>query len=237
MSFGNDDEMHEIQLFCAALISSLQVEQAGHEELTGPHVARWVNKRCRLLNVCLPSSSSGKPRSVGGSERVQLSGVFNVRKGKLALPVNRWSKRQVTLCGTCLIVSSVKHAHTGKMHILPLIGGKVLARSLARSLLKRALGGFLGSDLDGLAGSVQTRFLYVVQRCLVETPALYRAEFNRWLVISNIQAADRWSLHGEQLKTAANARLPLSIRTFIEVCIQIHIYTLNHTHAGIFMYS
>uniref|UniRef100_A0A671WFH7 PH domain leucine-rich repeat-containing protein phosphatase 1-like n=1 Tax=Sparus aurata TaxID=8175 RepID=A0A671WFH7_SPAAU len=67
----------------------------------------------------------GKPRSVGGSERVQLSGVFNVRKGKLALPVNRWSKRQVTLSGTCLIVSSVKHAHTGKMHILPLIGGKV----------------------------------------------------------------------------------------------------------------
>uniref|UniRef100_A0A669B0B7 PH domain and leucine rich repeat protein phosphatase 1 n=1 Tax=Oreochromis niloticus TaxID=8128 RepID=A0A669B0B7_ORENI len=60
-----------------------------------------------------------------GSERVQLSGVFNVRKGKLALPVNRWSKRQVTLSGTCLIVSSVKHAHTGKMHILPLIGGKV----------------------------------------------------------------------------------------------------------------
>lgn len=56
---------------------------------------------------------------------MQLSGVFNVRKGKLALPVNRWSKRQVTLSGTCLIVSSVKHAHTGKMHILPLIGGKV----------------------------------------------------------------------------------------------------------------
>uniref|UniRef100_A0A7N9AUS6 PH domain leucine-rich repeat protein phosphatase 1-like n=1 Tax=Mastacembelus armatus TaxID=205130 RepID=A0A7N9AUS6_9TELE len=54
-----------------------------------------------------------------------LSGVYNVRKGKLALPVNRWSKRQVTLSGTCLIVSSVKHAHTGKMHILPLIGGKV----------------------------------------------------------------------------------------------------------------
>lgn len=74
---------------------------------------------------CLIRFYFGKPRSVGGSERVQLSGVFNVRKGKLALPVNRWSKRQVTLCGTCLIVSSVKHAHTGKMHILPLIGGKV----------------------------------------------------------------------------------------------------------------
>lgn len=77
------------------------------------------------LNDKLGSLSAGKPRSIGGSERVQLSGVFNVRKGKLALPVNRWSKRQVTLSGTCLIVSSVKHAHTGKMHILPLIGGKV----------------------------------------------------------------------------------------------------------------
>ncbi|KAK7889868.1 hypothetical protein WMY93_025428 [Mugilogobius chulae] len=74
---------------------------------------------------CLIRFFFGKPRSVGGSERVQLSGVFNVRKGKLALPVNRWSKRQVMLSGTCLIVSSVKHAHTGKMHILPLIGGKV----------------------------------------------------------------------------------------------------------------
>ncbi|KAL6108454.1 phlpp1 [Pungitius sinensis] len=74
---------------------------------------------------CLIRFFFGKPRSVGGSERVQISGVFNVRKGKLALPVNRWSKRQVTLSGTCLIVSSVKHAHTGKMHILPLIGGKV----------------------------------------------------------------------------------------------------------------
>ncbi|XP_037105170.1 PH domain leucine-rich repeat-containing protein phosphatase 1-like [Syngnathus acus] len=67
----------------------------------------------------------GKPRSAGGSERVQLSGVFNVRKGKPVLPVNRWSKRQVTLSGTCLLVSSVKHAHTGKIHVLPLIGGKV----------------------------------------------------------------------------------------------------------------
>ncbi|XP_034438093.1 LOW QUALITY PROTEIN: PH domain leucine-rich repeat-containing protein phosphatase 1-like [Hippoglossus hippoglossus] len=74
---------------------------------------------------CLIRFYFGKPRSVGGSERVQLSGVFNVRKGKLALPVNRWSKRQVTAEETCLIVSSVKHAHTGKMHILPLIGGKV----------------------------------------------------------------------------------------------------------------
>ncbi|XP_010794535.1 PH domain leucine-rich repeat-containing protein phosphatase 1-like [Notothenia coriiceps] len=83
---------------------------------------------------CLIRFYFGKPRSVGGSERVQLSGVFNVRKGKLALPVNRWSRRQVTLSGTCLIVSSVKHAHTGKMHILPLIGGKGVMFCKLRSL-------------------------------------------------------------------------------------------------------
>lgn len=90
-------------------------------------ILRIINS---LNNRVLFFLSPGKPRSVGGSERVQLSGVFNVRKGKLALPVNRWSKRQVTLSGTCLIVSSVKHAHTGKMHILPLIGGKVLSQVL-----------------------------------------------------------------------------------------------------------
>ncbi|KAL2097267.1 hypothetical protein ACEWY4_006474 [Coilia grayii] len=66
-----------------------------------------------------------KPHSIESSERVQLSGTYNVRKGKLQLPVNRWSRRQVILCGTCLMVSSVKASHTGKMHILPLIGGKV----------------------------------------------------------------------------------------------------------------
>uniref|UniRef100_G3NLY2 PPM-type phosphatase domain-containing protein n=1 Tax=Gasterosteus aculeatus aculeatus TaxID=481459 RepID=G3NLY2_GASAC len=44
-------------------------------------------------------------------ERVQISEVFTCR--------------QVTLSETCLIVSSVKHAHTGKMHILPLIREKV----------------------------------------------------------------------------------------------------------------
>ncbi|XP_052465171.1 PH domain leucine-rich repeat-containing protein phosphatase 1 [Carassius gibelio] len=68
---------------------------------------------------------AGKPHSIESSERIQLSGTYNVRKGKLQLPVNRWSRRQVILCGTCLIVSSVKASHTGKMHILPLIGGKV----------------------------------------------------------------------------------------------------------------
>ncbi|XP_051553414.1 PH domain leucine-rich repeat-containing protein phosphatase 1-like [Myxocyprinus asiaticus] len=68
---------------------------------------------------------AGKPHSIESSERIQLSGTYNVRKGKLQLPVNRWSRRQVILCGTCLMVSSVKDSHTGKMHILPLIGGKV----------------------------------------------------------------------------------------------------------------
>lgn len=68
---------------------------------------------------------AGKPQSVESSERVQLSGTYNVRKGKLQLPVNRWTRRQVILCGTCLIVSSIKDSQTGKMHILPLIGGKV----------------------------------------------------------------------------------------------------------------
>uniref|UniRef100_A0A672M8N8 PH domain and leucine rich repeat protein phosphatase 1 n=1 Tax=Sinocyclocheilus grahami TaxID=75366 RepID=A0A672M8N8_SINGR len=65
---------------------------------------------------------AGKPCPL---HRIQLSGTYNVRKGKLQLPVNRWSRRQVILCGTCLMVSSVKASHTGKMHILPLIGGKV----------------------------------------------------------------------------------------------------------------
>lgn len=70
-------------------------------------------------------SVTGKPQSIENTERVQLSGTYNVRKGKLQLPVNRWTRRQVILCGTCLIVSSVKESQTGKMHILPLIGGKV----------------------------------------------------------------------------------------------------------------
>lgn len=76
----------------------------------------------QLLSVLM---CAGKPQSVESSERVQLSGTYNVRKGKLQLPVNRWTRRQVILCGTCLIVSSIKDSQTGKMHILPLIGGKV----------------------------------------------------------------------------------------------------------------
>uniref|UniRef100_A0A8B9HRW4 protein-serine/threonine phosphatase n=1 Tax=Astyanax mexicanus TaxID=7994 RepID=A0A8B9HRW4_ASTMX len=49
--------------------------------------------------------------------------VFSVRKGKTQL--HKWAERQVILCGTCLIVASVKDSLTGKMHILPLVGGKV----------------------------------------------------------------------------------------------------------------
>lgn len=74
---------------------------------------------------CLVRFYAGKPHSIDSSERVQLTGIFNVRKGKMQLPVNRWTRRQVILCGTCLIVSSVKDNHSGKMHVLPLIGGKV----------------------------------------------------------------------------------------------------------------
>ncbi|KAJ8276844.1 hypothetical protein GJAV_G00068540 [Gymnothorax javanicus] len=74
---------------------------------------------------CLIRFFAGKPHCIEGTERVQLSGTYNVRKGKMQLPVNRWSRRQVILCGTCLIVSSVKDSQTGKMHVLPLMGGKV----------------------------------------------------------------------------------------------------------------
>lgn len=56
-------------------------------------------------------------------ERTLLKGVFSVRKGKTQL--HKWAERQVILCGTSLIVASVKDSLTGKMHILPLVGGKV----------------------------------------------------------------------------------------------------------------
>lgn len=90
---------------------------------------------CRLVSLPIyfvsnplcgsPACPSGKPYNMASSERVQLSGTYNVRKGKLQLPVNRWSRRHVILCGTCLMVASIKAGHAGKMHILPLIGGKV----------------------------------------------------------------------------------------------------------------
>uniref|UniRef100_A0A674DY59 PH domain leucine-rich repeat-containing protein phosphatase 2 n=1 Tax=Salmo trutta TaxID=8032 RepID=A0A674DY59_SALTR len=53
----------------------------------------------------------------------QHNPVSDVRKGKTQL--HKWAERQVLLCGTCLIVASVKDSLTGKMHILPLVGGKV----------------------------------------------------------------------------------------------------------------
>jgi dissimilatory sulfite reductase (desulfoviridin) alpha/beta subunit len=48
------------------------------------------------------------------------------RKGKTQL--HKWAERQVILCGTCLTVASVKDREEGKMHILPLVGGKVRQR-------------------------------------------------------------------------------------------------------------
>ncbi|XP_014745004.1 PREDICTED: PH domain leucine-rich repeat-containing protein phosphatase 2 [Sturnus vulgaris] len=72
---------------------------------------------------CMIRFYSEKPCQVEQLDRVLLSGVYSVRKGKTQL--HKWAERSVTLCGTCLIVSSLKDSHAGKMHILPLIGGKV----------------------------------------------------------------------------------------------------------------
>ncbi|XP_077420365.1 PH domain leucine-rich repeat-containing protein phosphatase 2 [Vanacampus margaritifer] len=72
---------------------------------------------------CLIRFYSERPVNVDQQERTLLKGVFNVRKGKTQL--HKWAERQVILCGTCLIVASVKDSLTGKMHILPLVGGKV----------------------------------------------------------------------------------------------------------------
>ncbi|KAF2987943.1 hypothetical protein EK904_005148 [Melospiza melodia maxima] len=72
---------------------------------------------------CMIRFYSEKPCQVEQLDRILLSGVYNVRKGKTQL--HKWAERSVTLCGTCLIVSSVKDSHAGKMHILPLVGGKV----------------------------------------------------------------------------------------------------------------
>uniref|UniRef100_A0A8V5GPC2 Uncharacterized protein n=1 Tax=Melopsittacus undulatus TaxID=13146 RepID=A0A8V5GPC2_MELUD len=72
---------------------------------------------------CMIRFYSEKPCQVEQLDRILLSGVYNVRKGKTQL--HKWAERLVILCGTCLIVSSVKDSHAGKMHILPLVGGKV----------------------------------------------------------------------------------------------------------------
>ncbi|XP_075045238.1 PH domain leucine-rich repeat-containing protein phosphatase 2 [Mixophyes fleayi] len=72
---------------------------------------------------CMIRFYNEKPSSSEQLDRILLSGVFNVRKGKIQL--HKWAERLVVLCGTCLIVSSVKDCQTGKMHIMPLVGGKV----------------------------------------------------------------------------------------------------------------
>ncbi|XP_068613253.1 PH domain leucine-rich repeat-containing protein phosphatase 2 [Brachionichthys hirsutus] len=72
---------------------------------------------------CLIRFYSERPVNADRQERTLLKGIFSVRKGKSQL--HKWAERQVILCGTCLIVASVKDSLTGKMHILPLVGGKV----------------------------------------------------------------------------------------------------------------
>uniref|UniRef100_A0A3Q3AE09 PH domain leucine-rich repeat-containing protein phosphatase 2 n=1 Tax=Kryptolebias marmoratus TaxID=37003 RepID=A0A3Q3AE09_KRYMA len=72
---------------------------------------------------CLIRFYSERPVNPDQQERTLLKGVFSVRKGKTQL--HKWAERQVILCGTCLIVASVKDSLAGKMHILPLVGGKV----------------------------------------------------------------------------------------------------------------
>ncbi|KAM4018468.1 PH domain leucine-rich repeat-containing protein phosphatase 2 [Anomaloglossus baeobatrachus] len=72
---------------------------------------------------CMIRFYNEKPSSVEQLDRILLSGVYNVRKGKTQL--HKWAERMVVLCGTSLIVSSVKDCQMGKMHILPLVGGKI----------------------------------------------------------------------------------------------------------------
>ncbi|XP_069491569.1 PH domain leucine-rich repeat-containing protein phosphatase 2 isoform X2 [Ambystoma mexicanum] len=72
---------------------------------------------------CMIRFYSEKPCQIEQLDRTILSGVYSVRKGKTQL--HKWAERLVVLCGTCLIVSSVKNCQAGKMHILPLVGGKV----------------------------------------------------------------------------------------------------------------
>ncbi|XP_053369723.1 PH domain leucine-rich repeat-containing protein phosphatase 2 [Clarias gariepinus] len=72
---------------------------------------------------CMIRFYTERPVNADQQDRTLLKGVFSVRKGKTQL--HKWAERQVILCGTCLIVASVKDSLTGKMHILPLVGGKV----------------------------------------------------------------------------------------------------------------
>lgn len=80
----------------------------------------WYSCKCKMKSVLV---SAERPVNADQQERTLLKGVFSVRKGKTQL--HKWAERQVILCGTCLIVASVKDSLTGKMHILPLVGGKV----------------------------------------------------------------------------------------------------------------
>ncbi|OCT82355.1 hypothetical protein XELAEV_18024881mg [Xenopus laevis] len=72
---------------------------------------------------CMIRFYSEMPIPVEQLDRILLSGEFMVRKGKTQL--HKWTERQVALCGTSLIVSSVKDCQAGKMHILPLVEGKI----------------------------------------------------------------------------------------------------------------
>ncbi|XP_055154465.1 PH domain leucine-rich repeat-containing protein phosphatase 2 isoform X3 [Symphalangus syndactylus] len=72
---------------------------------------------------CMIRFYGEKPCHMDHLDRILLSGIYSVRKGKTQL--HKWAERLVVLCGTCLIVSSVKDCQTGKMHILPLVGGKI----------------------------------------------------------------------------------------------------------------
>ncbi|XP_039619250.1 PH domain leucine-rich repeat-containing protein phosphatase 2 isoform X1 [Polypterus senegalus] len=72
---------------------------------------------------CMIRFYSERPNNADQLEWILLKGIFSVRKGKTQL--HKWAERQVILCGTCLIVASVKESFSGKMHILPLVGGKV----------------------------------------------------------------------------------------------------------------
>uniref|UniRef100_A0A8C2BHM1 PH domain and leucine rich repeat protein phosphatase 2 n=1 Tax=Cyprinus carpio TaxID=7962 RepID=A0A8C2BHM1_CYPCA len=84
----------------------------------GSHIyCKW-----QLVDCCVCVCTE-KPVNADQQERTLLKGVFSVRKGKTQL--HKWAERQVILCGTSLIVASVKDSLTGKMHILPLVGGKV----------------------------------------------------------------------------------------------------------------
>ena len=88
-------------------------------------------------DLCLPSPPPERPVNVDQQDRTLLRGVFSVRKGRTQL--HKWAERQVILCGTCLTVASVKDREEGKMHILPLVGGKVRERERERDWLSVCL--------------------------------------------------------------------------------------------------